>query len=105
MNLEELNKGTIIEFLKTQQAKRKFVITPSSILKNLGFPIVEHHFIIQYKSTRLELKQILVELHKEEFLIKRKSPQDFLGIKEVGYDFVFENIESNLNDENSILFQ
>lgn len=77
MNLEGLNKATIIEFLKTQQAKRKFVITPNSILKNLGFPIVEHHFIIQNKSTISELKQILVELHKEGFLIKRKSHKTF----------------------------
>jgi len=90
VNIEELNKAKIIEVLKIHQAKRKFVVTPSNILKNLGFPIASHSFIIQNKSLLSSLKQILKELEKEGVLIKRKSKQDFFGIKEVGYDYIFE---------------
>ncbi|SIQ91435.1 hypothetical protein SAMN05880574_13320 [Chryseobacterium sp. RU37D] len=40
MNLEDLNKVKIIEVLEMRQAKNPFVITPSSILKPLGFPLL-----------------------------------------------------------------
>lgn len=88
MNLEKINKAKIIEVLKIQQAKRKSVVTPSNILKNLGFPIVSHSFIIDNKSVLFDLKQILKQLEEEGLLIKRESKQDFLGIKEIGYDYV-----------------
>lgn len=91
MNLEELDKAQIIEILKIQQAKKKYVITPTSILKNLGFPIVKHSFIIKNKSVLLNLKQILKELDQDGILIKRISKQDFLGTKEIGYDYISEN--------------
>ncbi|MGE6394204.1 hypothetical protein [Chryseobacterium scophthalmum] len=56
----------------------------------MGFPIVSHSFIIQNKSLLSNLKQILKELEEEGVLTKRESQQDFLGIKEVGYDYIFE---------------
>lgn len=90
MNVEELDKAKIIEILKIQQAKRKYVITPISILKNLGFPIIEHSFFIKNKSVLLNLKQILKELRQDGILIKRISKQDFLGTKEIGYDYMSE---------------
>jgi hypothetical protein len=90
VNVEELDKAKIIEILKIQQAKRKYVITPISILKNLGFPIIEHSFFIKNKSVLLNLKQILKELHQDGILIKRISKQDFLGTKEIGYDYMSE---------------
>ncbi len=90
MNLEELNKTKIIEILKIQQARRKYVITPMSILKNLGFPIVEHSFIIKNKSVLSNLKQILKELEQEGILEKRLSKQDFIGTKETGYNFILK---------------
>jgi hypothetical protein len=90
VNVEELDKAKIIEILKIQQAKRKYVITPISILKNLGFPIIEHSFFIKNKSVLLNLKQILKELRQDGILIKRISKQDFLGTKEIGYDYMSE---------------
>lgn len=85
MNLKELDKSKIIEFLKEKQ-EHNFVVTPINILKNFGFPVVKHQFILENKSTISYLKQILKELETEGILIKRKSKQDFKGIKEIAYD-------------------
>lgn len=40
------------------------------------------------KSTISKLKRILSDLNKEGILIKRKTKQDFKGIKEIGYDYI-----------------
>ncbi|MBT2620358.1 hypothetical protein [Chryseobacterium sp. ISL-6] len=91
VNLEELDQVKITEFLKLHTSKNKFVITPSSILKNMGFPVSEHKFMLENKSTILKLKKILAKLNKEGVLSQRKLKQDFKGIKEIGYDYVIEN--------------
>jgi hypothetical protein len=53
----------------------------------MGFPIMDHGFFIQNKSSLLHLRTILKELEEEGILAKRKSKQDFFGIKEIGYDY------------------
>lgn len=89
MKLMEIDKSKIIDFLKEKQSKRIFVVTPINILSNLGFPVSEHTFIIENKSTLLKLKKILKELENEKILTRRASKQDFKGIKETGYDYQF----------------
>ncbi|WP_139785310.1 hypothetical protein [Chryseobacterium phocaeense] len=86
--MEELDKIKILEFLKLQMSKKKFVVTPISILKKCGFPVSKHHFLLENKAVILTLKYILKELSEDGFLIPRESKQDFKGVKEIGYDFI-----------------
>jgi len=88
VNLEELDKSKVFELIRLQTNRKKFVITPISILKNFGFPVAEHKFLLENKSTISKLKLILFELNEEGFLIERASKQDFKGIKDKGYDYV-----------------
>ena len=57
----------------------------------MGFPVSEHKFMLENKSTILKLKKVLSKLNEEGILSQRKSKQDFKGIKEIGYDYVIEN--------------
>lgn len=88
IQLEELDKIKILELLKLQMSKKKFVVTPISILKKCGFPVSEHHFLLENKAVILTLKYILKELSEDGILIQRESKQDFKGVKEIGYDFI-----------------
>ncbi|PIF47169.1 hypothetical protein CLU96_4217 [Chryseobacterium sp. 52] len=54
----------------------------------MGFPVAEHKFILENKTIIFKIKQILIELEKDGILAKRKSKQDFKGIKEIGYDYI-----------------
>lgn len=87
MKLQDLDKSKIIELLKEKQAKKKFVVTPITILKDLGYPVSKNLFILENKVIIANLKQIFKELEKDGLLIKRESKQDFKGIKEIGYDY------------------
>ncbi|AZA63423.1 hypothetical protein EG345_00905 [Chryseobacterium carnipullorum] len=64
------------------------MVTPVSILKKFGFPVSEHHFLLENKALILKLKYILEELNEDGILIQRESKQDFKGLKEIGYDFI-----------------
>ena len=88
VNLENIDKPKLLEFIETQSLKKKIVIPPISILKSFGFPVSEHNFLLENKSTISRLKQILLKLSKEGILIKRESKQDFKGTKEIGYDYI-----------------
>ncbi|MGG7551800.1 hypothetical protein ACQ7CX_14370 [Chryseobacterium arthrosphaerae] len=88
ITLDEIDETKIIECLRNQSIKNNIVITPISILKSFGYPVSDHAFLLENKSTISKLKRILSDLNKEGVLIKRKTKQDFKGIKEIGYDYI-----------------
>ena len=86
LNIEEINSDLITTIIECISEKRDFVITPSSILGVTGFPISDQTAISNNKNKVRKIKNILSELENSGYLTRRKSKQDFLGIKEVGYN-------------------
>jgi hypothetical protein len=84
--IEEIN---VFEVIQQNVCKRnEFVITPLNILISEGFPIADQSFVLNNKVGIQKIKSLLVSLEKEGWLTKRKSKQDFKGIKETAYNFV-----------------
>jgi hypothetical protein len=84
--IDEIN---VFEVIQQNVAKRnEFVITPLNILKLEGFPISDQNFVLNNKVGVQKIKSLLVSLEKEGWLTKRKSKQDFKGIKETAFNFV-----------------
>lgn len=84
--IDEIN---VFEVIQQNVSKRnEFVITPLNILKSEGFPIADQSFVLNNKVGIQKIKSLLVSLEKEGLLKKRKSKQDFKGIKETAYDIV-----------------
>ena len=79
----ELLKKLIIE-LKTSD--KKIVITPINLMKLNGAPVSDQTWLLNQKPRIKRLKKLLIELKESGILEERKSKQDFLGIKEVGYN-------------------
>jgi len=82
LTLEILEK-LIIE-LKT--SNKKIVLTPINLMRLNGAPVSDQTWLLNQKPRIKKLKKLLFELKEKGLLNERKSKQDFLGIKEVGYD-------------------
>ena len=57
-------------------------------MKLNGAPVSDQTWLLNQKPRIKRLKKLLIELMENGLLNKRKSKQDFLGIKEIGYDIV-----------------
>tara|TARA_R110001592_G_scaffold138699_1_gene358175 strand:+ start:479 stop:1000 length:522 start_codon:yes stop_codon:yes gene_type:complete len=77
---------TLIIELKT--SNKKIVITPINLMKLNGAPVSDQTWLLNQKPRIKKLKTLLVELKENGVLEERKSKQDFLGIKEVGYNII-----------------
>ena len=69
-----------------KNSNKKIVITPINLMKLNGAPVPDQAWLLSQKPRIKVLKKLLGELEENGILIKRKSKQDFLGIKETGYD-------------------
>ncbi|TMM57854.1 hypothetical protein FEE95_00015 [Maribacter algarum] len=85
---EEIDESIILKIIFDEVEKREFVITPLSVMGITGFPISEHKEILGNKQKIEKIKKILSDLSTKGILEKRKSKQDFRGIKEIGYNLV-----------------
>ncbi len=81
----ELLEKLIIEI---KNSDKKIVITPINLMKLNGAPVSDQTWLLSQKPRIKKLKKLLIELKENGLLNERKSKQDFLGIKEVGYDIV-----------------
>ena len=81
----ELLEKLIIEL---KNSNKKIVITPINLMKLNGAPVSDQTWLLNQKPRIKKLKELLIELKENGMLTERKSKQDFLGIKEVGYDIV-----------------
>lgn len=81
----ELLEKLIIEL---KNSDKKIVVTPINLMKLNGAPVSDQTWLLNQKPRIKKLKKLLIELKENGLLNERKSKQDFLGIKEVGYDIV-----------------
>ena len=81
----ELLEKLIIEL---KNSNKKIVVTPINLMKLNGAPVSDQTWLLNQKPRIKKLKKLLIELKENGLLNERKSKQDFLGIKEVGYDIV-----------------
>lgn len=88
LTLEEIDETLILKIIKKVIEKREFVITPISLMGITGFPIREQKEVLGNKRKIRKIKKILTDLAEQGILQKRKSSQDYLGIREVGYNFI-----------------
>ncbi len=79
----DLLEQLIIE-LKTSE--KRIVITPINLMKLNGAPVSDQTWLLNQKPRIKKIKKLLVVLNENGILEERKSKQDFLGIKEVGYN-------------------
>ncbi len=79
----ELLEKLIIEL---KNSDKKIVITPINLMKLNGAPVSDQTWLLNQKPRIKKLKKLLIELKENGVLNERKSKQDFLGIKEIGYD-------------------
>ena len=85
---EEITEKEILGVIQQNISKKKeFVITPLNILTSKGYPIGDQTFLLHNKVIIQKIKRLLVNLEKDGWLTKRKSKQDYKGIKETAYDF------------------
>jgi hypothetical protein len=61
-----------------------------NILKSEGFPIGNQNFVLNNKVNIQKIKNLLVSLENKDWLTKRKSKQDFKGIKETAYNLIYK---------------
>lgn len=66
--------------------KKKIVITPINLMKLNGAPVSDNNWILSQKLRRKKIKNLLVQLKEKGILEERELKQDFLGMKEVGYN-------------------
>ena len=66
--------------------KKKIVITPINLMKLNGAPVSDNNWILSQKLRRKKIKNLLVQLKEKGVLEERELKQDFLGMKEVGYN-------------------
>lgn len=89
LKLEDIPQEKVLEIIQKNISKNNdFIISPLNILKSEGFPIVDQTFVLNSKEGIRKIKRHLVVLEKEGWLIKRKSKQDFKGIKETAYNYI-----------------
>ncbi|MFD2566897.1 hypothetical protein [Pseudotenacibaculum haliotis] len=76
----------LINELKT--TNKKIVITPINLMKLNGAPVSDQSWLLNQKPRIKKLKKLLAELKENGILSERRSKQDFLGVKETGYNIV-----------------
>ena len=87
--MKKISEIKALEVIQQNVSMRdNFVITPLNILKSEGFPIGDQNFVLNNKDEIQKIKTLLVTLENEGLLAKRKSKQDYKGIKETAYNFV-----------------
>ncbi|MFK7748023.1 MAG: hypothetical protein AB8B65_06520 [Kordia sp.] len=87
---EELSVELLSELINAlKKSDKRIVITPINLMKLNGAPVSDLTWLLSQKPRIKVLKKLLRELEKNGIIIERKSKQDFLGIKEIGYD-IFE---------------
>ena len=87
--LNTLNLDLVLLLIHEIKADgRNRVITPIHLMQINGAPVADQTWLLSQKPRIKKLKQILVELESLGLLERRKSKQDFLGIKEIGYNIV-----------------
>ncbi|MFC4634510.1 hypothetical protein ACFO3O_11365 [Dokdonia ponticola] len=74
--------------VELKNSDKKIVITPINLMKLNGAPVSDQTWLLNQKPRIKKLKKLLIELKENGLLNERKSKQDFLGMKEVGYDIV-----------------
>ncbi len=88
LTIEQINEGVVLTIIERAIQKRTFVITPLSIMGATGFPIQDQKEVLNNKRKVAKIKDILIDLSQKGILARRKSKQDFLGLKEVGYNYM-----------------
>ncbi|TBN14672.1 hypothetical protein [Hyunsoonleella pacifica] len=74
--------------IELKNSDKKIVITPINLMKLNGAPVSDQTWLLNQKPRIKKLKKLLTELKESGLLNERKSKQDFLGIKEIGYDII-----------------
>ena len=87
-NIEDIDSDLILKIIEKACQKKEFIVTPLKILGVTGFPTQEQKLVLSNKDKIKKIKEILVGLESQGILEKRKSKQDHLGIKEVGYNYL-----------------
>ncbi|WP_405562395.1 hypothetical protein [Polaribacter sp. Asnod6-C07] len=86
---KELSLELLSELINTlKNSEKKIVITPINLMKLNGAPVSNQAWLLGQKQRIKVLKKLLRELEENGILTERKSKQDFLGIKEIGFDIV-----------------
>ncbi len=89
MDPKELTIGLLEKLIiELKNSDKKIVITPINLMRLNGAPVSDQTWLLNQKPRIKKLKKLLIELKENGMLNERKSKQDFLGIKEVGYDIV-----------------
>lgn len=66
--------------------KKKIAITPKNSMRLNGVLVSDNNWILNQKSRRKKIKNLLVQLKEKGVLEERELKQGFLGMKEVGYN-------------------
>ena len=74
--------------IELKNSDKKIIITPINLMKLNGAPVSDQTWLLNQKPRIKKLKKLLIDLKENGLLNERKSRQDFLGIKEVGYDIM-----------------
>lgn len=89
MTPKELSIELVSELIgELKKSNKKVVITPINLMRLNGAPVSDQTWLLKQKPRIKKLKKLLIELKETGILSERKSKQDFLGIKETGYDIV-----------------
>lgn len=84
---EAITIDLIVEMINAIKKQEKdIVITPINLMRLNGAPVADNGWMLKQKSRVKKLKRILAQLGEMGVLEERESKQDFLGIKEVGYN-------------------
>ena len=87
IKLEEITIELLEEMITAIKFhKKNIVITPINLMKLNGAPVLDNNWILSQKLRRKKIKNLLVQLSEKGILEERKLKQDFLGMKEVGYN-------------------
>lgn len=87
INLDEVTIELLEEMINSIKTNHnKIVITPINLMKLNASPVRDVNWISSQKRRRMKIKSLLVQLEAKGVIEKRKSKQDFLGLKEVGYN-------------------
>jgi hypothetical protein len=89
VEINQITEKMILEFLSLLATeRRKIVISSMNLLKLVGAPVSSNNWVLNEKARIKKIKSILKELEFNGRLAKRELKQEFLGIKEIGYDII-----------------
>jgi len=67
---------------------KNIVITPINLMKLNGAPVSDQNWMLSQKNRTKRIKKLLIQLKEKGTLEERVLNQDFLGIKEIGYNLI-----------------